>query len=1047
VATRHPLSFGDLLRRYRIAAGLSQEELAERAELSRRGVSDLERGLVHRPYRDTVTRLANALTLSEPERALFVAAARSQQTSSAHGSVGAYRPGAGIAHAGSAHDLTPLVDRQRELSLIEQHLCAHGPNAPPLLVLTGEPGIGKSRLLHEATAQARQAGWTVLSGGCVRRSGREPYEPFVDVLARAVARTPSAAQQRRDVADCGWLARLLPELVATAPVPMPTWTLHPDQERRLMFAAVRRYLANVAGLAGALLVLDDLQWAGSDALDLLAELVRKPGEASLPALRVIAAYRSTEVRPSDPLASLLADLEAASDLTRVQLGPLAAEEAAVLLDHLLAYNAHEAAGATGREEPELLFSPAVHNTVLQRAEGIPYYLVSAAHALLSGELDKDDGRRLWQVPWTVAQSIRTRSAALSERGRELLGVAAVIGRVGPSSLLMTLAARTDDQSDEDEEVGALEELGAAGLLIEQGSDYQFGHDLIREVVLADLSGARSRVLHRRVAKALARLPDSLRERHLAEIADHYVEAGDGAASLPYAIEAGDHAASAYAHAEAERLYTLAVTLAEVHGDRRREAEAREGLSAALIRRARYSEALATIETALSAYQALGDVEGQARVAEGALHAHRALATFEVGIARLEPLVEDLRRRGLSQIGQARLYNALGGLLMQSGAHDTGTAAISRLSEALKAADRAIMLARAAEHDGVLARAMLTRAHTLTWLGRVEAGLDAFEGALPLAEGAGDLRTLFAGLTATQAVREVRGEFDLSQRHIDRGLALGECVGDPIQVAHMWHNQAELAYYRGDWTLARTAIERSLKVVQAYELAESFPETQRYLSQLYCVVGEQEQADALVAVPLAIAVERHDLQELRMAYSLIAERDLLAGRAEAVRTYLEPLLDRPGLEECQVLVVLPQLAWALLALGNVTEAEARAMQSCERARAYHYHLWLVDGLWVMAMVRLRQERWEEACALLEEAIALCRAMSYPYAEAKALYIYGHLHAARGESELARQHYQAALTICERLGEGLYRPHVERALADLKRRDGSPGDQGVSQGQGS
>jgi hypothetical protein len=87
--------------------------------------------------------------------------------------------------------------------------------------------------------------------------------------------------------------------------------------------------------------------------------------------------------------------------------------------------------------------------------------------------------------------------------------------------------------------------------------------------------------------------------------------------------------------------------------------------------------------------------------------------------------------------------------------------------------------------------------------------------------------------------------------------------------------------------------------------------------------------------------------------------------------------------------------------------------------------------LLALVRLSQERWEEARVLPEEAIALCRGMPYPYAEAKAPYVYGQLHAAKGEPEQAREQYEAALTICDRLGEGLYRPHIEHALAEVKR----------------
>jgi tetratricopeptide (TPR) repeat protein len=534
-----------------------------------------------------------------------------------------------------------------------------------------------------------------------------------------------------------------------------------------------------------------------------------------------------------------------------------------------------------------------------------------------------------------------------------------------------------------------------------------------------------------VAEALAGQPPGRRERHLAAIADHYLAAGDGLAVLPYAMQAGDQAVAAYAHAEAEQHYRSAVQLAHEFGEQEREAEALEKHSLVLFRLARYHETLATIEAGLAAYRALGDVEGEARVAEGWKYAHYHLSSPESGIARLGPLLDDLCGRGLSGIGQARLYGALAHLLHRSGWLTAGEAGASRLAEALVAAERAMELARAAQNDAVFVQALFTRASTLDWVGRVEEALTAHEALVPLAEAAGELGTLVATFVHLQCYHEYRGEFALEQRYIGRCLALVDQVGEPRSVAHMWDNQAELAYYIGDWSRARTAIERALEVVRAYDLGAVVPETQCYLAQLYLVAGEQEQAEALGAGPLAIVREKHDLVSLRYAYSMIAERDLLAGHAQAVRTYLEPLLDRPGLEEDLVLFVLPQYAWALLALGEEAEAEARAVQSCERARAWHYHLFLVDGLRVLALVRIRQERWEETRALLEEAIALCRAMPYPYAEAKAHYVYGQVHAAKGEPEQAREKYRAALAICDRLGEGLYRPHIEHALEQVKR----------------
>ena len=226
----------------------------------------------------------------------------------------------------ATRDLVPLVGRGAEVALLERFLTSAAD--PPVLLLVGDPGIGKTRLLQTAAARAVTGGWAVLAGGCQRRGGQAPYAPLLDALARHLH--AARPERLRDaLAGCAWLARLLPGF---APVlePPPPGALSPEQERRLMFAAVGRLLSNVAGPAGTLLVLDDLQWAGPDALDVLSALVHAPlsplgyGEVGAGAgldgnagggggagggpLRVVGAYRDTEVGPADPLGLLAADL-------------------------------------------------------------------------------------------------------------------------------------------------------------------------------------------------------------------------------------------------------------------------------------------------------------------------------------------------------------------------------------------------------------------------------------------------------------------------------------------------------------------------------------------------------------------------------------------------------------------------------------------------------------------------------------------------------------------------------------------------------------------
>ncbi len=358
----------------------------------------------------------------------------------------------------------------------------------PVLLLAGEPGIGKTRLLQAAAQQAVAQGWAVLSGGCHRRDGQQPYSPLLDALAQYLHALPPAGL-RAALVGCARLGRLLPELVAL-PEPLPA--VPPEQERRLLFAAVSRCLANLAGPAGTLLLLDDLQWAGADALDLLLSVVQ-PNPPTPAPLRVVGAYRDTEVRPEDPLGHLRADLAQAGLLRHRVLGPMAPQDAAELLAE---------GGAPRRGDP------AVVARVLERAGGTPFFLVSYAQALRAARQGQPRGLERVPlgmddtVPWNVAEGVRQRVALLPEPARQLLGVAAILGRRLPWALLLAVSGQ-----GEEEALRGLEAACQARLLLEdEGGSYAFAHDVIREVVEADLSVARRALLHRRAAEVLERDP-------------------------------------------------------------------------------------------------------------------------------------------------------------------------------------------------------------------------------------------------------------------------------------------------------------------------------------------------------------------------------------------------------------------------------------------------------------------------------------------------------------------------------------------------------------
>jgi tetratricopeptide (TPR) repeat protein len=202
-----------------------------------------------------------------------------------------------------------------------------------------------------------------------------------------------------------------------------------------------------------------------------------------------------------------------------------------------------------------------------------------------------------------------------------------------------------------------------------------------------------------------------------------------------------------------------------------------------------------------------------------------------------------------------------------------------------------------------------------------------------------------------------------------------------------------------------------------------------LGRLDAAEGRRREAAEHFAEALALAEQTDDLQALCSVQSVLAEFDLLEDAPARARARLEPLLARSDERQLFLLRFLPRLAWARAVLGDEGSAQVLMERCLTRAWAEQMRLVLVDALRIQAILLQQLRRWEGAERALDETLALCRALPYPYAEAKALYVVGHLHAAKGEPDAARARYEAALAILHRLGERLYAERTELALSEL------------------
>ncbi len=430
-----------------------------------------------------------------------------------------------------------------------------------LVMLGGEPGIGKTELAIAAAAATRRDGATVFYGRC-DEGLQVPYQPFASALAQALDDAAAAGGHPVLGRLAFELVRLAPDLGERVPGIGPPTRGDPGTEQYRLFEAVGAWLQAAAALRPVVLVLDDLHWATRPTLQLLRHITTAPEPTRL---MVVATYRDTELdrrgHRRHPLVELLADLRRIGGVRRVGLGGLDRAEVAALLEA----RAGHALSEPGRD---------LARTVHTETDGNPFFVRELVRHLIEvGVLATGaDGRwvvHLVHTPLAVPDGVREvvarRLARLPEPAQQCLQIAAVAG--DDFSLPVVAAAGS---FDENVVMAALEQAVDARLVVETGAErFRFAHALVRTSVLSGQILARQSWAHRRVAEAIEAVHAEDLADHLTELARHYAaasSAGDGTKAVDYAHRAGDLAMARLAHDEAAECYSLATDLLTTTAD-------------------------------------------------------------------------------------------------------------------------------------------------------------------------------------------------------------------------------------------------------------------------------------------------------------------------------------------------------------------------------------------------------------------------------------------------------------------------------------------------
>jgi DNA-binding SARP family transcriptional activator len=897
----------------------------------------------------------------------------------------------------SPRERSPFVGRERELAALREDWRQARSGERRLVLVAGEPGIGKTRLTRELALEAHGAG-TVLHAGC-HEDALLSYQPFVEALrhyARASGRDWAGAALGPGTEE---LARLIPELAPAGPALAPA---DPETRRYMLFEAVSLLLADAAVRAPVLLVLDDLHWADRGTLHLLRHVVRAPHEA---ALMIVGTYRPADVGPEHPLTAVLADLRRDRLFERISLDGLDEHQVA---DLIASHAGHAAPGG-------------VVNAVHERTDGNPFFVEEVMRDLIeTGVLVEREGR--WDstlspdeigVPEGVKEVLESRLRRLSAGCRSVLAHAAVLGREFSFEVLTAMAGSGDDDVIE-----ALEEAGEAQLVLEQDGVHAFTHALVRETLYGGLSAPRRQRMHAGAARAIESVEG---ETAVAALASHYRLAGPGGdptKAIDYSLAAGGRAAELSAWEDAAVHWEGALGMMERRGGHAAErARLLVGVADLMVVVGDLDRQIASLERALALYEELGDAERAAQVHSRLGMAHSLIdsiyaAHLDVG-------------RAFEHFGAARAVLEHGPPRKARGHLETGVATALtyglQIQAGIEAAARGMEIGERLGDEILWAGAAQAYGWHKIVAGDQREGFATTERAFEVADREQRPFLAFMGSNIRGQWTWALGAPDEAQAFFERPLRL-PYVGKTAY-------RQEIADGVGRCHLARGEVDDARRLL-ADARAAWFTHSLRPLLDLWD--GRWDEADALAAAVLATSRRTGNRWDEWAAH-------YFAGRVRFLRGELDPAL--AALEDGLAIVVeggaatfelwvRPDLARACAQGGSPAAARAHLERCAElvsngedwRARAGHVEL-------AEAVVLAREDRLDEANGAFGRARACFQRYRLVADEADVMHEWGRALGRGGDGGAAAAKLDEALEILRSRGAGP--PWLERVTADRAR----------------
>jgi tetratricopeptide (TPR) repeat protein/ABC-type branched-subunit amino acid transport system ATPase component len=460
-----------------------------------------------------------------------------------------------------------------------------------VLLISGEPGIGKTRLMREIVTHAEVSGGTALLGECYAESNA-PYSAFSQIVRRGLS-SRAANEIAFPDAVLADLLKLTPDLRLQYSNLESNPQLDPESEQQRLFEHMVAFCKTLAEKSPLLLVVDDVHWADSGTLAMLHHLIRRIGKQYV---MILVTYREVELRESRPFNDMLLELNRQRQGTRLKLDRLDREANHEMLQSIFAMEV----------------SSEFSDSIYRETDGNPFFIEEVCRALVeSGALYYEDGE--WhrpsmeelEIPQGIQIAVESRLSKLPKEHLEALRMAAILGREFEFDVLLEAL-----DMDEDALIEALEAAEEAQMIQEADGTgdvaFVFVHALVPNAIVESVRTLRRRRLHKQAAKAI----EELTPQNYEALAYHYGEAGDEGKTIKFHIMAGDRAAAAYANQDAEEHFLAALDL--VVGEQE-EADLLTKTGISQDNQGKFNSAIETWGQAIRLYQVLGDIDKAAEL--------------------------------------------------------------------------------------------------------------------------------------------------------------------------------------------------------------------------------------------------------------------------------------------------------------------------------------------------------------------------------------------------------------------------------------------------